>query len=157
MMKPKFNLLKFFISLALMMGLAALSVADITDGLVGYWPLDDAVKDEAGKHDGKLDGGAKFVKDADRGQVLEVDGAIGPKVAKPSCHMLMISPSPLMTVIRCRFGSMPLLCPGIGLVSLIKVATKPPGTDSGLMAVTGGVLAGKIYLAAPPKLSSGIT
>ena len=82
MMKPKFNLLKFFISLALMMGLATLSVADITDGLVGYWPLDDAVKDEAGKHDGKLDGGAKFVKDADRGQVLEVDGAIGPKGGK---------------------------------------------------------------------------
>jgi hypothetical protein len=82
MMKRNFSLLKISFCLFLIIGLMTSSMADITEGLVGYWPLDDSVKDEVGKHDGKLEGGAKFVKDADRGQVLEVDGAIGPKGGK---------------------------------------------------------------------------
>ena len=81
-MKHYFSLLKISFCLFLIVGLMTSSMADITEGLVGYWPLDDSVKDEVGKHDGKLEGGAKFVKDADRGQVLEVDGAIGPKGGK---------------------------------------------------------------------------
>mgnify|MGYP002035802529 FL=1 len=74
MMKQTFSFLKNSFCLFWITGFMTLSMADITEGLVGYWPLDDSVKDEVGKHDGKLEGGAKFVKDADRGQVLEVNG-----------------------------------------------------------------------------------
>ena len=52
-------------------------ITDPAESLVGYWPLNGNVEDEIGGHNGKLLGGAKFVKDADRDQVLEVDGKDG--------------------------------------------------------------------------------
>lgn len=53
---------------------AILSMADLTEGLVGYWPLDGDADDAVGNHGGVLVGGASFVKDATRGTVLSVDG-----------------------------------------------------------------------------------
>ena len=61
MMKHYFSLLKISFCLFLIIGVMASSMADIAEGLVGYWPLDDSVKDEVGKHAGKLEGGDKFV------------------------------------------------------------------------------------------------
>ena len=52
-------------------------ITDPAESLVGYWPLNGDVEDEIGSHSGKLIGGAKFVKDADRDQVLEVEGKDG--------------------------------------------------------------------------------
>ena len=52
-------------------------ITDPAESLVGYWPLNGNVEDEIGNHNGKLLGGAKFVKDADRDQVLELDGKDG--------------------------------------------------------------------------------
>lgn len=52
----------------------AVLMADLTEGLVGYWPLDGDADDYVGDHDGVLMGGASFVKDAVRGTVLKVDG-----------------------------------------------------------------------------------
>lgn len=51
--------------------------ADFTEGLIAYWPLDDDVTDNIGNHNGTLIGGASFVEDDERGQVLEVDGVDG--------------------------------------------------------------------------------
>ena len=52
-------------------------ITDPAESLVGYWPLNGNVEDEIGNHNGKLLGGAKFVKDADRDQALELDGKDG--------------------------------------------------------------------------------
>ena len=52
-------------------------ITDPAESLVGYWPLNGNVEDEIGNYNGKLLGGAKFVKDADRDQVLELDGKDG--------------------------------------------------------------------------------
>ena len=48
------------------------NAADITSKLLAYWPLDDDVEDSVGDHDGDLVGGAEFVTDDDRGEVLQV-------------------------------------------------------------------------------------
>ncbi len=53
---------------------AIVSMADLTEGLIGYWPLDGEANDAVGDHDGVLVGGASFVEDATRGMVLSVDG-----------------------------------------------------------------------------------
>jgi hypothetical protein len=51
--------------------------ADLTDGLVAYWPLNDSTNDVAGANNGKLIDAAKFVDDPERGGVLSTDGAGG--------------------------------------------------------------------------------
>ncbi|MFC1718275.1 LamG domain-containing protein, partial [Candidatus Poribacteria bacterium] len=56
---------------------ATISMADLTDGLVAYWPLDDDTKDAAGNHDGILGSGASLVNDPERGKVLDVSGSNG--------------------------------------------------------------------------------
>lgn len=55
-----------------------MSIADLSDGLFGYWPLDGNGKDESGNgNDVKLEAGAKFVKEGWIGGAIEVDGAGG--------------------------------------------------------------------------------
>lgn len=52
-------------------------LAGIKDGLVGYWPLDENGKDLAGKSEGKLEGGAKWVKNGRFKGAVELDGTTG--------------------------------------------------------------------------------
>ena len=50
--------------------------AGLSDGLVGYWPLDGKGKDESGNgHDAALEQGAKWTNDGWMGGALAVDGA----------------------------------------------------------------------------------
>lgn len=51
--------------------------ADLTAGLVGYWPLDGDAKDAIGGKDGKLVGGAKWVRDGHLKGAVEFDGSTG--------------------------------------------------------------------------------
>jgi hypothetical protein len=51
--------------------------ADLTAGLVGYWPLDGDAKDTIDGKDGKLVGGAKWAKDGYLGGAVECDGSTG--------------------------------------------------------------------------------
>jgi len=53
------------------------SVADLTDGLIAYWPFNGDTNDAFGDHDGVLVGGASLVADNTRGSVLNVDGVSG--------------------------------------------------------------------------------
>ena len=39
---------------------AQIALADLSDGIVAYWPLDDEVNDAVGSHDGALVGGASL-------------------------------------------------------------------------------------------------
>lgn len=61
---------------------------DVTEGIVGYWPLDGNGKDESGNgNDAKLEKGAKW---ADNGWVngaVEFDGAGGHAVVDPSFEL----------------------------------------------------------------------
>ena len=56
---------------------ATISMADLTSGLVAYWPMDGDAKDAAGSHDGVLGAGASFINDPERGGVLDVSGDNG--------------------------------------------------------------------------------
>ena len=50
--------------------------AGLSDGLIGYWPLDGNGKDESGNgHDAALEQGAKWTNDGWMGGALAVDGA----------------------------------------------------------------------------------
>lgn len=50
--------------------------AGLSDGLVGYWPLDGNGKDESGNgHDAALEEGAQWTTDGWMGGALELDGA----------------------------------------------------------------------------------
>ena len=53
------------------------NAVDVTSVLLAYWPLDGDVSDDIGGHDGSLAGGAEFIEDDDRGEVLQVDGING--------------------------------------------------------------------------------
>ena len=70
---------RFFCITVLVFGLIAITAnaVDITSNLLAYWPLDGDVEDSIGNHDGSLVGGAEFVTDGDRGEVLQVDGVNG--------------------------------------------------------------------------------
>jgi len=60
-------------ALSLAAGIAG--AADLTTGLVAFWPMNgDAVDATGNGHDGVVNG-AQFVNDADRGTVLSVDGS----------------------------------------------------------------------------------
>jgi hypothetical protein len=67
-------------------------MADLTEGLIALWPLDDDANDIIGGHDGNLVGGASFVNDADRGKVLSVDGTDG-RVEVPNAADLLFQPA----------------------------------------------------------------
>lgn len=69
------RLIVVVLAIGLMTGIA--SAADITSDLLAYWLLDGDVKDSVNDHHGELAGGAAFVKDEERGEVLEVDGVNG--------------------------------------------------------------------------------
>ncbi|MFQ6043024.1 MAG: LamG domain-containing protein [Candidatus Poribacteria bacterium] len=70
----------------------AVSIANLAEGLVAYWPLDGDANDNIGGHDGKLMGGASFVKDGERGEVLSVDGNDG-HVEIPHSADLVFAPT----------------------------------------------------------------
>jgi len=71
-------LIGVFVSLILMLTLSASIVsADLSDGLVGYWPLDGNGKDIVGKSEGNLEGGADWVKEGRLNGAVELDGASG--------------------------------------------------------------------------------
>ena len=78
--------LSVFLVLALAFSLSVISVtlvtnvfsAELTDGLVGYWPLDGNGKDESGNgHDAELAKGAKWSNDGWVNGAVEVDGGGG--------------------------------------------------------------------------------
>jgi hypothetical protein len=76
---------------------ATFSIADLTDGLVGYWPLDGDANDAAGNHDGVLMGGASFIQDATRGTVLNVDG-VDDHIEVPHSEDMVFSSSDTYTL-----------------------------------------------------------
>ncbi|MBM3212331.1 LamG domain-containing protein [Candidatus Poribacteria bacterium] len=64
--------------LLLLMGFTLCAFAQkITDGLVGYWPLDENGNDKIGKSTGKLEGKANWVKNGRVKGAVELDGATG--------------------------------------------------------------------------------
>ncbi len=64
--------------IALVYVVSVLGIAsNASAGLIAHWPLDGNAKDTADGHHGTLVGGATFVKDANRGTVLKVDGVTG--------------------------------------------------------------------------------
>lgn len=69
----------FFIFTVLVLGLTVdtANAADITSGLVGYWPLDGNGADKVGKSKGELVGGAKWIKDGRVKGAVELDGTTG--------------------------------------------------------------------------------
>lgn len=63
--------------------------AGLTDGLVGYWPLDGNGKDESGNgHDAALEAGAKWVNNGWINGALEVDGAGGHAVVDSKFELI---------------------------------------------------------------------
>ena len=71
------NFFKFAASLVLLLFASTILMADLTDGLVAYWPLNSNTKDAVGNHDGKLGSGAKLIDDPERGKVLDVSANNG--------------------------------------------------------------------------------
>jgi hypothetical protein len=62
-----------FVAFSLATGIT--SAADLTEGLVAFWPMNGNAVDTTGNgHDGTVNG-AQFVQDAERGTVLSVDGS----------------------------------------------------------------------------------
>jgi len=71
--------------------------ADLSEGLIAYWPLNGDAGDIIGGHNGQLVGGAKFVQDKDRGWVLSVDGIDG-RVEIPDAPELNFQPNDSFTI-----------------------------------------------------------
>ncbi len=69
------KLILMFFTLTLCIGSA--NAADISDGLVGYWPLDGDGTDQIGNNDAKAEKGAKFVNDGWLNGAVELDGGGG--------------------------------------------------------------------------------
>lgn len=63
--------------LMFVLGAGIASAASLSDGLVGYWPLDGNGADKAGKSKGELEGGAKWIKEGRANGAVEVDGVTG--------------------------------------------------------------------------------
>lgn len=93
----KRRLLIAFTLFVFMIFSATFSLADLTDGLVGYWPLDGDANDAVGTHDGVLVGGASFVQDATRGTVLSVDG-VDDHIEVPHSEDMVFSTSDTYTL-----------------------------------------------------------
>ena len=68
-----------FAVLVLLIGLATgiANAADLTEGLVGYWPLDGDGTDSVGDTVGDLVGGANWTDDGRSNGAVEVDGSTG--------------------------------------------------------------------------------
>lgn len=72
------NSLKVFLFLFLLFVVfTSMAMAKITDGLVGYWPLDGNGDDKIGKSTGELAGGAKWTNAGRVNGAVELDGATG--------------------------------------------------------------------------------
>ncbi len=73
------RLLALFVSFVLLAGLTAgmSSAADLTSGLVGYWPLDGNGEDMAGSSEGTLEGDADWIADGRIGGAVMLDGITG--------------------------------------------------------------------------------
>lgn len=76
---------------------ATVSMSDLSEGLVGYWPLDGDADDSVGNHNGILVGGASFVQDATRGTVLSVDG-VDDRIEVPHAQDMVFSSSDTYTL-----------------------------------------------------------
>ena len=76
-MRKFYNQLCFW--LVLMLFLAVISTpADITKGMIGYWPLDGNAKDESGnEYHGELTKGVKWEANGKVGGAAEFDGQGG--------------------------------------------------------------------------------
>lgn len=76
-MKHKSSLI-IALTLAVSLWATGALAAELTDGLVGYWPLDGNGNDESGNgHDAELEKGAKWVDDGWVNGAVEVDGGGG--------------------------------------------------------------------------------
>ena len=65
--------------------------ADLTEGLVGYWPLDGNGKDESGNgHDAKLEKGAKWSDDGWVNGAVEFDGGGGHAVVDDTFELTTV-------------------------------------------------------------------
>ena len=65
--------------------------AGLSDGLVGYWPLDGNGKDVSGNgHDAVLKGGADWVKDGWINEALKTDGAGGHAVVDAAFQLITL-------------------------------------------------------------------
>ncbi len=68
------------VALAIACFFLVMSIANaksLTDGLVGYWPLDEDGTDKIGKSKGTLEGGAKWTKNGRVKGDVELDGVTG--------------------------------------------------------------------------------
>ena len=64
------------------------SAQDLTEGIVGYWPLDGNGKDESGNgNDAKLEKGAKWADNGWINGAVEVDGGGGHVVVDQSFEL----------------------------------------------------------------------
>lgn len=93
---------RFFVNLLMASIIFGLSIslaiaADTKTGLIAFWSLDADANDVVGGNNGKLVGGAKFVTDATRGKVLEVDGKDG-RVEVPHSAKLVFTISESYTL-----------------------------------------------------------
>ena len=82
---------RYFVSLLFVIALlAGTAWCDLQSGLVAHWEFEGDFTDSAGMNDGTPQGDAKIVTDAERGQVLELDGN-GDYVEVPNSPSLNIT------------------------------------------------------------------
>jgi len=84
--------------LASMLGIAGTASA----ALIAHWPLNGDAKDVVDGHHGTLVGNAAFVKDADRGTVLRVDGVSG-HIEVPNSPDMVFNASASYTIMAWAF------------------------------------------------------
>jgi hypothetical protein len=73
------RLFVFFVVLVLLAGLTAgvVNAADLSSGLVGYWPLDGNGEDKAGNSEGTLEGDADWIDNGRVNGAVMLDGITG--------------------------------------------------------------------------------
>ncbi len=80
------------IVIAIFFGSMSVFAAGLSDGLVGYWPLDGNGKDESGNgHDAELKQGAKFTDKGWMNGAVEFDGAGGHAVVDADFQLTTIA------------------------------------------------------------------
>ncbi len=84
-----------------------ISLADLVDGLVSYWPLNGNTNDIVGGNNGNIIGNATFVNDDERGEVLSPDGAGGHMEVPHADNIAFISDTTLSISIWVKPSSLP--------------------------------------------------
>ena len=78
--------------IAITFGSMSAFAAGLSDGLVGYWPLDGNGKDQSGNgHDAELEAGAKFTDKGWMNGAVEFDGAGGHAVVDDAFQLTTIA------------------------------------------------------------------